>query len=93
MNIDVPWSGRLCPEVAARQDELIELRRSFHKYPELSWQETKTAQRITAWLAERGVSNIRSMAGTGVVALIEGGHPGPTIMYRADIDALPITEE
>jgi len=93
MNIDPPWSGQLRPEVAARQDELIELRRAFHKYPELSWQETKTAQRITAWLAARGVSSISSIAGTGVVVLIEGGHSGPTIMYRADIDALPITEE
>ena len=92
MNHDASWSSKLHPAVAARRDELIQLRRTFHKYPELSWQETKTAQRITDWLAARGASNIRSLAGTGVVALIQGGHPGPTIMYRADIDALPITE-
>jgi amidohydrolase len=59
----------------------------------LSWQETKTAQRIIAWLQAQGIGDIQPLAGTGVVALIHGGQPGPTIMYRADIDALPITEE
>ncbi|MFQ6030750.1 MAG: M20 family metallopeptidase, partial [Dehalococcoidia bacterium] len=92
MSTDHSWSSKLHPEVTARREELIELRRSFHKYPELSWHETETARRITAWLQSQGISNITPLAGTGVVALIQGGQPGPTIMYRADIDALPITE-
>ena len=93
MSTDPSWSSKLHPEVTARREELIQLRRAFHKFPELSWHETETSKRIIAWLQSQGLSDIKSMAGTGVVALIQGDHPGPTIMYRADIDALPITEE
>ena len=93
MSTDPSWSSKLHPGVSARQEELIQLRRTLHKFPELSWHETETAQRIIACLQSQGVSDIKSMAGTGVVALMQGDHSGPIIMYRADIDALPITEE
>ena len=71
---------------------MIELRRAFHLYPELSFGETKTAKTISSKLNTIGVRNSR-VAGTGVLGLIEGGKPGKTLLIRADIDALPITEE
>lgn len=93
MNAELAWSSKLRPEVVGRWEELIQLRREFHKYPELSWKETQTAERIRNWLQREGISEVKSVAETGVVALIRGGQPGPTIMYRADIDGLPIVED
>ena len=93
MKWDLPWSSALRPEVVNRRDELVELRRELHKHPELSWKEKQTAERIKGWLRSQGIAEIQSVTDTGVAALTRGGHPGPTIMYRADIDALPIVEE
>ena len=92
MTANLPWSTKLRSEVANRWNELIQLRRDFHRYPEVSLQEYKTAQRVKDWLISQGVNSVQSKAGTGVVALIQGGHPGPTVLYRADIDGLPISE-
>jgi amidohydrolase len=61
--------------------------------PELSFKEHKTAARIKDWLESQGVANVTTVTETGVVALIEGAQPGRTIMYRADIDALPVEED
>lgn len=61
--------------------------------PELSFQEHKTVARIKDWLAAQGVNDVTSVTKTGVVALIEGSQAGRTIMYRADIDALPVEED
>ncbi len=88
-----PWEKGLRPEVAEHWDELVQLRRTFHRYPELSRQEYRTHERIVDWLTSHGIEEIESKAGTGVVALIRGGHPGPTIMYRCDMDGLPIHED
>ena len=92
MATDLPWGKKLRPEVIQRWDEMIQLRREFHEYPELSWQEHKTSGRIKEWLQAEDIENVTTVADTGVVALIRGEHPGPTIMYRADIDGLPIQE-
>lgn len=73
-------------------DELIRIRRHLHANPELSLQEHATANYIEAELAAVGVRSQR-VAETGIVAVIEGAYPGPTIGWRADIDALPIHEE
>ncbi|MSQ32318.1 MAG: amidohydrolase [Dehalococcoidia bacterium] len=72
--------------------KLIELRRDYHLYPELSLKETHTALTISKQLHAIGIQNIK-VAGTGVLGLIEGGKPGKTLLIRADIDALPITED
>ena len=93
MTTDLSWSGKLRPEVSERWDELIQLRREFHRMPELSFKEHRTVARIKDWLAAQGVENVTSVTETGVVALIEGAQPGRTIMYRADIDALPVEED
>lgn len=74
------------------EDYIIDLRRHFHTYPELSWQEEKTSQKIKEELDRMNISYV-SVAGTGVIATIEGDHPGPVIGLRADMDALNIVEK
>jgi len=72
-------------------DELIALRRDFHQHPELGFEEHRTAATVEAYLNALGLVT-RRMAGTGVVAILEGDLPGPVLMLRADMDALPVTE-
>lgn len=71
--------------------EVIDLRRDFHMFPELGFAEHETAGKIEKYLQNLGFSTTR-MADTGVVALLDSGNPGPALMLRADMDALPITE-
>ncbi len=71
---------------------LVERRRHLHAHPELSNQEHETARFVKEQLAEIGIDNVETVAETGVVALVEGAHDGPTLAWRADIDALPIQE-
>jgi len=74
-------------------NEVISFRRHLHAHPELSYQEENTARFITEKLMGLGLTPSR-MASTGVVTLIEGKNPAKkTIALRADIDALPITEQ
>ncbi len=73
-------------------EELVALRRDFHMYPELGFEEQRTAGIIEDYLRNLGLAPKR-MTKTGVVAMIEGAEPGPVLMLRADIDALPIEEE
>lgn len=70
--------------------DLVARYEDFHRDPELSMQEHRTADRITGRLQELGLDPLR-VGGTGVVATIENG-AGPVVAYRADIDGLPITE-
>jgi amidohydrolase len=69
---------------------LVGLRRAFHRRPELGLEEAWTASTIEARLDELGL--VHERRGTAVVALLEGGRPGPCVALRADIDALPIKE-
>ena len=69
MTTDLSWSRKLRPEVSERWDELIQLRREFHRMPELSFKEHKTVARIKDWLATQGVTGVTSVTETGVVAL------------------------
>jgi amidohydrolase len=75
------------------KDELISLRRDFHQHPELGFQEYRTAQIVADYLERCGLKVKRGVAKTGVVGLLEGSSPGPTLLLRADMDALPIQEE
>lgn len=70
---------------------VIDMRREFHAYPELSWHEERTSKRIIEELTKMGIPCV-SIAGTGVLATIKGKNDGKTIALRADIDALEITE-
>ncbi|WP_066391577.1 amidohydrolase [Neobacillus mesonae] len=72
-------------------DELTELRRRFHREPELSWEEFKTTAFVCEYLESLGIS-FRKTEPTGVIATIEGGKPGKTVALRADMDALTVEE-
>ncbi|TGK39373.1 amidohydrolase [Leptospira gomenensis] len=76
-----------------RTQELIRYRRLIHKHPELRYEENKTAALVTDHLKKLGINFQDKIAETGVVALIDSGKPGKTLLVRADMDALPIFEE
>jgi len=84
--------AKLDQQATEMEQKVIEWRRHFHQYPELSNQETKTATYIAEYLQSLGLKVQTGVAKTGVVALLETGKPGPVIALRADIDALPVTE-
>jgi amidohydrolase len=84
--------SKLDKQAAEMEQKVIEWRRHFHQYPELSNQETKTATYIAEHLKSLGLKVQTGVAKTGVVALLETGKPGPIIALRADMDALPVTE-
>ena len=69
------------------------LRRDFHRNPELGFHETRTAGIVVRELQSLGIEVATGIAQTGVVALLEGAHPGPVVLVRFDMDALPILEE
>ena len=73
-------------------DEIVEIRRDFHKNPELSENELRTQGKIREYLNQWGIENY-VCAETGVVGIIRGKNPGKTIGIRGDIDALPILEK
>lgn len=74
--------------------EVVEIRRHFHRHPELSCEEVRTAEFICRKLGEYGIPYRSGVAGTGVVGLIRGKNPEKDcIALRADMDALPIREE
>lgn len=74
-------------------DEMVACRRDLHEHPELAFQEVRTSGIVTRELQKLGLSVQTGIAQTGVVAVMEGAYDGPTILYRADMDALPIHEE
>ncbi len=71
---------------------VIEWRRDFHRHPELANREVRTAGKVAEHLRSLGLEVRTGVAHTGVVAVVEGKLPGPTILLRADMDALPVTE-
>lgn len=75
------------------KDEVIRLRRHFHKYPELSYKEENTAAFICEWLEKSAIPFRYGIAGTGIIGTIKGkGTGNKVIAVRAEMDALPITE-
>ncbi len=74
-------------------DDVVDLRRYFHKNPEVSFSEHETSSYLINRLRELGLDVFDSPTETGAVALLDTGRPGRTVMLRADIDALPIHEE
>ncbi|MBN8891779.1 MAG: N-acyl-L-amino acid amidohydrolase [Acetobacteraceae bacterium SCN 69-10] len=72
---------------------LIEIRRDLHAHPELAFEEVRTAGVVARELARLGIEHQTGVAKTGVVGLIRGGRPGPVLVIRADMDALPIHEQ
>ena len=80
-------------EAEALRDQLVAWRRDFHMHPELGLQEHRSAGIIAEQLRKLGYRVQTGIASTGVVGLLEGKQPGPVVMVRFDMDALPITEE
>ena len=80
-------------EAEALRDELIDRRRDFHRHPELAFQEFRTAGIVADELNSLGLEVQTGVGKTGVIGILEGANDGPTILYRADMDALPIQEE
>jgi amidohydrolase len=73
--------------------QVIIWRRDFHQNPELGNRETRTSQKVAEHLKALGLEVRTGIAHTGVVGVLKGGKPGPTIALRADMDALPVTEQ
>lgn len=74
-------------------DEMVRLRRDFHRHPELGFSEHRTAAKVASYLKNLGLDVKEGVGGTGVVGLLRGGSPGGTVMLRSDMDALPIQEK
>jgi len=81
------------PRVQALLDDAIAVRRELHHHAELSTEEWHTQGVILNWLNGIGAGDVRPAADTGATCLIRGARPGPNILWRADIDALPLAEE
>jgi amidohydrolase len=81
------------PQIKARQDAWIERRRDLHRHPELGFEEIRTAGIVAEELTRLGLEVQNGIGKTGVVGLLEGDTDGPTVLVRADMDALPIHEE
>ena len=98
--LTIAADGQVNPKLQAKLDQqaveieqkVIEWRRHFHQYPELSNRETKTGAYIADYMKKLGLEVQHPVAVTGVVAILKTGKPGPVIALRADIDALPVTE-
>jgi amidohydrolase len=86
----VPEIDRLAAAVAP---EMLTWRRYLHQHPELSNREKETAKYIAERLTSFGLQPKTGVGGTGVVALLQGGRPGPVVALRADMDGLPVREE
>lgn len=90
-------SSRLGAEVDRRaaqvQGKVVAWRRDIHAHPELGNRETRTAELVAQHLRSLGIEVRTGVARTGVVGVLRGGRPGPVVALRADMDALPVTEE
>ena len=80
----------MCREL---QPELVRMRRELHQIPEVGDVLPKTRAYVEEKLREYGIAYRENASDSGLVALIEGGRPGGCVALRADMDALPITEE
>ncbi len=85
--------ARLDKAAEAVMPKVVTWRRDLHAHPELGNQETRTSAFLAEQLRRMGYEVRAGVAKTGVVALLKGGKPGPVVALRADMDALPVTEE
>lgn len=76
----------------AYKEQLTEYRRYLHRHPELSFQENQTAAWVRQRLQKLGIPTLENVRGNSTVGILKGDAPGPVLLFRADIDALPITE-
>jgi len=79
--------------VQALAEEAVAVRRDLHRHVELSTEERRTQEVILRRLRDAGLEDARPSASTGATALVQGTLPGPNLLWRADIDGLPLTED
>lgn len=90
---DADLQARIDQLAADINGTLVEDRRWLHQHPELSNREVNTAAYVARRLKKLGLKVQTGVAKTGVVAILEGGQPGPVIALRSDMDGLPVVEE
>ena len=81
------------PAVQALVDAAVAVRRDLHEHAELSTEEHRTQALILERLRLLGLDDVRASADTGATAIVRGAKPGPNLLWRADIDGLPLVEE
>lgn len=86
-------NDQLAAAVKTLEPKVVQWRRDFHEHPELGNREVRTAGVVAKKLRALGMEVKTGIGVTGVAALLRGGQPGPTIGLRADMDALPVTEQ
>ena len=84
---------KLDEQIDTIMPKVVEWRHDIHKYPELGNREFRTSKKIEEHLVSLGIEVETKIAYTGLVGLIRGGKPGPTIALRADMDALPVEDK
>ena len=89
-----PFDAAIAAAADKLEPKVVAWRRDFHQHPELGNREKRTAKIVADHLRALGFDEVREqVAHTGVVAVLKGGRPGPVVALRADMDALPVTEE
>ena len=88
-----PLAGKVDAAVTALLPQVVTWRRDIHQHPELGNREVRTAALVAAHLKSLGMEVQTGVAHTGVVGVLRGGKPGPVVALRADMDALPVTEQ
>lgn len=84
---------QLLQSIDLEYDQMVEIRRYLHQYPELSFHEQKTAKYIADTYEKLQIPYQTNVGGNGVIATLTGGKPGKTVALRADFDGLPIQDE
>jgi amidohydrolase len=85
-------ADRISAQVERLEREVVEIRRDLHMHPEVAGKEERTSGVVAKYLTELGIEVRRCEKNYGVIGLLRGGKPGPTVALRADMDALPLTE-
>src|SRR5437870_8095243 len=88
-----PFAAEIDRRAREIEPQVLAWRRDFHQHPELSNREQRTGKVVADYLKSLGMEVRYPVANTGVVAILKGGRPGPVVALRADMDALPVTEE
>ena len=90
---NAPLKAKMDKMAVAIEPKVIAWRRDLHQNPELSNREFKTAEKVATHLRNLKFDEVKTgVAKTGVIGILKGGKPGPTVALRADMDGLPVTE-
>ena len=92
-NAATPLRDQVDTALESVQPRIVTWRRDLHQFPELSNREFRTSKIVAEHLQRLGMTVETGLAKTGVIGILKGGKPGPTIALRADMDGLPVTEQ